>query len=244
MTFKARIRPLLPRPLLRLYNRVISRRIIRGNLGSWFDMEWKRRGPAADDRTWVETYDDSWRHWTQPDLSPEDIGRILQLLPRGCAVLDAGCGDGHLLEHLEEIASMRAGVDLSREGLHRARGRLGADVHLVQAFLESLPFADGSFDVVVSAHTLEHVRGFDRAVAELVRVARKRVILLVPCQEYKPYTEDYHLHFFPTEEEFIKRIGLPGAVCRRYTIPPGVCAYQGDVLLFTAELADSRDATG
>lgn len=57
---------------------------------------------------------------------------------------------------------------------------------------ENLPFADGSWDVVVSVDTIEHIPPKKREsfVKELTRVARRRVIILAPFgsvshQEYE-----------------------------------------------------------
>lgn len=235
-TLRSALKRLTPRPLRRLYNRLVSRRIISRKLGDWFDLEWNRRAHQAEDRDWVRTYDASWEHWAQPDLSPEDIERIADRAGGCASLLDAGCGDGYLLEGLEKRAATRAGVDLSRTGLLRARRRLGHGPLLVQAFLESLPFADDAFEVVVSAHTLEHVRDLQGAIRELIRVARRRLVILVPSQEEALYTEDYHLHYFPREKDLLDAVGLPDAVCERFTVPQGRCAYSGDILLLTADL--------
>jgi ubiquinone/menaquinone biosynthesis C-methylase UbiE len=60
-----------------------------------------------------------------------------------------------------------------------------------------LPFGDKSFDTVVCAHTLEHVSDIQRALSEVRRVCRKRLIVVVPCQREYLYTFDLHIHFFP-----------------------------------------------
>ncbi len=227
------LKKVVPRPVLRLYNRLVSRRRIVRRLGDWFDVEWNRRASDAGDREWLETYDRSWEHWGEQDLSPDDLRRIGEQVGRCATLLDAGCGDGYLLESLAGQADVRYGLDLSGVGLRRARERLGPDIHLVQGFLESLPFEDDAFEVVVSTHVLEHVKHLDKAAAELIRVARRRVIVLVPSQEPMTYTEDYHLHYFPRQGRLLKHFPESGAHCERYSVPPGVCAYQGDVLLLT-----------
>jgi SAM-dependent methyltransferase len=233
---KSKLKRILPKFLHHLYNRVISRRKIAGMLGSWFELDWKKKAENANTTTWVDVYDKSWEHWSKQDLSGKDIEKILQSITKGCSVLDAGCGDGYLLANLTDKCSMMTGVDVSSTALQKARKRLGENVLLIQSFIENLPFADDSFDAVVSAHTLEHVKDLDKAVSELKRVAAKSLVILVPRQEYLPYTEDYHLHFFPTEQDLLDRVGIKGARCERYLTGDETTNYQGDVLLLTADL--------
>jgi ubiquinone/menaquinone biosynthesis C-methylase UbiE len=235
--WKEQLKPYLPRPIHQLYNRIFSRSRIRKGLGDWFDLDWKRKALQADTRTWKDTYDLSWENWRQEDLSAIDIERLRAGVGQPRSLLDAGCGDGYLLHALRPQGTTLFGADLSGTGLRRARQRLGVDVHFAQCFLENLPFADRAMDVVVCAHTLEHVKNLDQAIAELKRITRHTLIILVPSQEYLPYTQDYHLHFFPKEVDLLRRANIAGARCDRYTVPPGLCAYQGDVLLLTADMS-------
>lgn len=80
----------------------------------------------------------------------------------------------------------------------RARASRSGRLLVSAAALPHLPFADAAFDTVVCAHTLEHVPRVHEASAELRRVARKRLIVVVPRQRYYRYTLDYHVHFFPS----------------------------------------------
>ena len=52
-------------------------------------------------------------------------------------------------------------------------------------------------------------------MAELRRVTRRRLLIVVPCQRYYRYTIDYHLHFFPEPQQFILRMGLPNYHCEK-----------------------------
>ena len=87
-------------------------------------------------------------------------------------VLDLGCADGALLEVLGAAgAEELAGIDLSGQELALARARpalRGADLR--QGRAQELPFADGSFDAVVSHMALMLMHGVDRVAAEAARV--------------------------------------------------------------------------
>jgi ubiquinone/menaquinone biosynthesis C-methylase UbiE len=87
------------------------------------------------------------------------------------AFLDAGCGDGRYLAALaDELPARRAGVDLSARILETAAQRVEADYR--QASLESLPFEDDAFDLVLCTQVIEHVPNASAAIFELARVVR------------------------------------------------------------------------
>ena len=89
---------------------------------------------------------------------------------RGASVLDLGCGEG-LLALLKRKDVYLAGVDLSPELLVMAR-RNGYDVASL-AQLTELPFADASFDYVVSLDVFGHI---DFAEKDAVLAETKRVL--------------------------------------------------------------------
>ena len=76
----------------------------------------------------------------------------------------------------------------------------------VETPAEKLPFADGAFDTVVSTHMLEHVRDLHRVLAELRRVTKRRLIIVVPCERPHLYTPSLHIHFFPYRYMQARRI--------------------------------------
>ncbi len=97
----------------------------------------------------------------------------------GEAVLDLGCGGGFdalMAAQMVGSTGRVAGVDLSPEMLAAARAALAetpyAWVELRQGDVEALPFADASFDVVLSNGILNLVPDKPRAVREIYRVLR------------------------------------------------------------------------
>ena len=103
------------------------------------------------------------------------------------AVLDAGCGRGYLSRLLAAD-----GLKVTATDIAPAAG--AGKYFAVAADIESLPFAAQSFDTVISTHTLEHVLNAEAALAELRRVARRRLILVVPRQRPYRFTFDLHLN--------------------------------------------------
>jgi SAM-dependent methyltransferase len=93
--------------------------------------------------------------------------------------IDLGAGSGFLPALVRE----RYGVDtyyadlVHRLNLPGLGSRLGKLDHAVTLDLTRLPFRDGAFDVVVSSEVLEHLVHPVEALAEMVRVARRAVVL-------------------------------------------------------------------
>jgi len=109
------------------------------------------------------------------------------------SVLEVGCGRGHLaglLAASHDVVACDMVID------PRLADRFQA-VRFREETLDGLSFADRSFDTVVCTHVLEHVRDLPRAVAELRRVARRRLVVVLPRQRPYRFTFDLHLRFFP-----------------------------------------------
>lgn len=125
------------------------------------------------------------------DLNRSCIDRILQSLS-GDTVLEVGCGKGYLSRLLSQTCQV-TGVDIALPPTLQPQGNFRA----AECSAEYLPFADKSFDTVICAHTLEHVRDIQKTLSELRRVCRRRMIIVVPCERPYRYTFNLHIHFFP-----------------------------------------------
>ena len=122
--------------------------------------------PAARYDGIAEWYDEL----AQSELALSDRQTVLRLLGRGSGrLLDVGCGGGSHLVAFAEAGWSPVGIDVSAELLRLARGR-GCDVQLARA--EELPFADASFEAVVSMWTHTDVDDFPTMVREVARVLR------------------------------------------------------------------------
>ena len=99
-------------------------------------------------------YDNYWQDQGDTfDASRQSL--LLRHVQAGDAVLQVDCGPGVLAARLMELGATVVGTDLSNEALRRARAR-GIPVQQVNLDREPLPFADASFDVVVSDSQIEH----------------------------------------------------------------------------------------
>lgn len=99
------------------------------------------------------------------------------VLPKGRVLdaLDAGCGTGFLSLELAARGHRATGVDFAPAMLARARAKAaerGLAVRFEEADAEQLPFADASFDLVISRHVLWTLPHPEAAVGEWLRVLR------------------------------------------------------------------------
>jgi SAM-dependent methyltransferase len=96
-------------------------------------------------------------------------------------VLDVACGTGYGADYLAAAGARKVvGADVSPDAVRYARDWFGqsARASFVCADAVVLPFADCSFDVVVSFETLEHIRAYRKFLAECRRVLREEGLLV------------------------------------------------------------------
>lgn len=110
---------------------------------------------------------------------------IVELIPDGATVLDAGCGEGVLCFMLAQKGCKVTGVDLSEPNIqacnnYAAQYNLTDSIIFLVGDVENLPVEDKSFDYVISSHVLEHLPNFIQGVRELNRAAKVQVIAAIP----------------------------------------------------------------
>jgi len=114
-------------------------------------------------------YDDEmWALVHERHDAPRELEEWVASLDPARHALDLGCGDGALSAAVP--AAKLTLADVSAVALGRARARL-PEADTVELEPEApLPFADGSFDLVVCTETLEHVRDLQLLLSEVRRV--------------------------------------------------------------------------
>lgn len=123
---------------------------------------------------WASNYDEDW---LQPrffgPVHQATLKRALELVPAPGRVLDIGCGSGLLLR---QTAERWAGPELF--GIDPARGMVEAAARswqaaqpaaFINATAEKLPFADGSFDLILSTVSFHHWHEQQAGLYEVTR---------------------------------------------------------------------------
>ena len=96
---------------------------------------------------------------------------------RGTTLLEIGSGLGHLVGQLDGFFATAA-VDVNHWALVQSKA-VAPRTLLQVASAEGLPFADGSFGVVIIKHVVEHLPHPEKAIAELGRVIAPGGVLIL-----------------------------------------------------------------
>lgn len=123
-----------------------------------------------------------------------DAGR----LSPGSRVLDVACGPGIVVEALAKSAGEVVGCDITPAMLEKARARCAAaglaNARFTSGRAEKLPFADRSFDVVVSRSAVHHFPDPPAAFAEMARVVKPGGRVITVDVQSSELAEEAALH--------------------------------------------------
>ncbi|MCT7641467.1 methyltransferase domain-containing protein, partial [Aliarcobacter butzleri] len=108
----------------------------------------------------------------------ERIDIVKKFIPNDVkTILDAGCGNGAISNYLDgfNITAM----DRSHEALKYVKNKS------VEGSLDSLPFEDNSFDLIICSDVLEHLPDdiYKKTIKEFKRVSKKYILIISPNAE-------------------------------------------------------------
>jgi SAM-dependent methyltransferase len=110
--------------------------------------------------------------------------RFAEQFTRGKRVLDFGCGSGYGSAQIAQTADQVMAVDVADDAVAHARERFprtNLEFRTIDP-LAALPFADGSFDVILSFQVFEHVTDASHYLEEVRRVLAPggQLVLITP----------------------------------------------------------------
>ena len=101
---------------------------------------------------------------------------IAEEITNGCRVLDLGCGDGTLLNHLISNKKIKGhGVDISSKAIINC---IEKGIPVIQLDLNKLPldFPDKSFDFVILNQTLQQILCPGDMIMEMLRIGKEAIL--------------------------------------------------------------------
>ena len=180
----------------------------------------------AADQNWADSVaGDMERHYS-PGRTWEALARTALPLLQPGNVLDIASGDGVLAELLAPHARRYVCLDTSARVVAAAAERLRRyqNVEVREGDMHALPFADGTFDLVVLMHALTYAAKPALAVAEAARVLKRGGRLLLSSlarHEHRGVVEAFgHVNLgFGTKElrRFADKAGLTVVGCETVT---------------------------
>ena len=164
--------------------------------------EFRKSAPFLTAEQYSELYRVHPRVHEDSDNSQACLARIAADAIGG-SICDVGCGTGAVLRHVRDRSRHTFGTMVGVDIVAPAEP-IGERIEFVSGWVENLPFPDNSFDTVICTHVIEHILDYRDAIAELRRIARRRLIIVVPRERESLYAFNPHFNFFPSSHSFLR----------------------------------------
>ena len=163
--------------------------------------DFRARAATLSDREYEELYRAYPKVYDATGNSAACVERINRDVV-GKTLCDVGCGTGYLLKQIlaahPEI-SAATGIDFAVDDAASL-----PRITYLAAKIEEIPLGDAEFDTVLCTHVIEHILDYRRAIQELRRITRRRLIIVVPREREALYTFNPHFNFFPYTHSFLR----------------------------------------
>ena len=135
----------------------------------------------------------------------ERMYELMRPAVRQKTVLELATGTGLIAKHIVGAAQSVEATDASPDMIREAeRENRSAKLHFSVQDMFHLPYADGSFDVVIAANALHIVPQPEKALAEMGRVLKEDGVLIVPT-----FTHAGNSLYGRVRAFFMKLVGFP-----------------------------------
>ncbi|MEI6316259.1 MAG: class I SAM-dependent methyltransferase [bacterium] len=137
---------------------------------------------------------------------------LLGIVFKDKKVIDLGCGDGYDLLKLQEKGAIVYGLDASEEMIKLAKAK-NSQGNFENGFFENIPYADASFDVVISKYAMQTSKDVPKILEEVGRILKPggKLVYVVthPVRQFmekKKANKDYF------EQEVVDSVLFDGAI--------------------------------
>jgi len=152
-----------------------------------------------DEKYWNETIiKTDWleKNYNHPcrDLAWE----IIRHIEYGNSVLDVGAGSGMITRRIKELRPNLhiSACDFSRPAVEWLKKKIPLNEVFWCDITKGIEKPNKSYDIVVCTEVLEHLESPQKAVEELIRLARKKIIVSVPFGETQARKSGEHIWSF------------------------------------------------
>lgn len=158
-----------------------------------------------------------------------EMGEVVtSLVSPDDTILDCGCGWGRLYRTLAELGTLAwssyAGMEYTASMVEVARTHI-PDAEIIKGSIEDIPLHDEAVQVTVAMAVIETLDGYEKAVRELLRVAKRAAVIGLSqsstrtCRGWstRPGIGDFRLNIYDPREinQYALRVGASSATVVR-----------------------------
>jgi len=144
--------------------------------------KWWSKNLFGDNKTYIHngeeiklpTIDEFSESWMGSINDPDRID-VRKHYKNFKSLLDVGCGGSPEYFGISNFKNLKyTGLDITPEIVEFNQKK---DIDCKLGSIEDIPFESSTFDIVHTRHVLEHLKDFDMALSEMIRVAKKIVLI-------------------------------------------------------------------
>lgn len=128
-------------------------------------------------------------------------------------ILDCGCGEGIVMNHLKKKISRArfVGFDIDKTSVNLAK-KLNPSSKISLGSIYKISQKENSFPLLLCMEVLEHLDEPEKALSEIKRVTSKYAIISVPCEPFFSLSNILRL-------KYLKSLGNTPGHINRWSIP-------------------------
>lgn len=177
-------------------------------------------------------------HFEQFSKKKDDLSHkyIIKDLEKHNNILECGIGSGYLPDLIKKhnIDIQYTGIDCTEAFVEHVSKK--HTYPIVLGDMEEMPFEDNSFDVVYTRHTLEHLSYYEKAINEMARVAKQRVVIIL----FRPLTRQDIIRKESIYENRYGEVGFKTQLCMAFESYNRVVMPTRDYTIAPEEIFDCR----